>query len=449
MAVAALTAHPPLTPGRARSGATHTRKAGYAAIVILLTLLACGPSGSIKLPGGSGGEDTGVDTGADTGADVLPGDTTVDTDTAEEPDKDAIYEAWFDETVMHTVDITIDDRNIRALNNDGRTYVEADVVVDGTTLAQVGLRLKGSSTYQDLNCSDGYCKASFKIKTDEYLPDQKYGSLQRITLNNMTTDYTQSKEVVVYNLLRDASQLGSRCSYARVTINGEPWGLYANVEAMDDEWIERRFEDSSGNLWATASSGADFTDTGMSRWEINTGTGEKDQLRRLTEALKVYQGDFFGELGGIMNADQFIEYWSWCAAVGNYDGYPFTGNDVILYEDPLDDRRMVFMPWGTDESFDEYEVSGRIWWGAYTSLGYACLADPACVTELKTRIQANADTTEGMDMLARAQAAWDLSEADVTTDPIRPFTPDYVWYYRDYYAAVIDGWPDYSRAQAQ
>lgn len=418
----------------------------------LILLLACGPSGSIKLPGGSNGPSGPDDTGeVDTAPDVIPGDTSddTDTDTGEEPDKDEVYHAFFDETVIHTVDITLSDRAIRSLNNDGRTYVEGDVVIDGTTLLQVGIRLKGSSTYQDLNCDDGYCKASFKIKTDEYLPDQKYGSLQRITLNNMTSDYTQSKEIVVYNVLRDASQLGSLASYARVTLNGEPWGLYANVEAMDDEWVERRFEDPSGNLWATASSGADFTDTGMGRWEINSGTGEKDQLRRLTDALAAYKGDFHGELGPIMNTDQFLEYWSWCGAMGNYDGYPFTGNDVILYEDPLDDRRVVFMPWGTDESFDQYEVSGRIWWAAYTSLAYACMADPACVTELKTRIAANAETTKGMDMLGRAEAAWDLSEADAQTDPKRPFTPDYVWYYRDYYAAVIDGYPTYVESQVQ
>ncbi len=415
-----------------------------------LLLLACDSTGSIQLGGNETGADPHTAAAVDTDGDQLPGDTSTDTDTdtAEEPDSDVVYSAWFDETVMHTVDITVSDRGIRDLNNNGREYVEADVVLDGTPLPQVGLRLKGSSTYQDLNCSDGYCKASFKIKTDEYLPDQKFGSLQRITLNNMTTDYTQSKEVVVYNILRDASQLASRCSYARVTLNGEPWGLYANVEAVDDEWVERRFTDPSGNLWATASSGADFTDTGLYFWESNSGDGDKSQLQALTRALARYEGDFFGELSGLMNVDQYLDYWAWCAAMGNYDGYPFTGNDVILYEDPLDERRMVFAPWGTDESFDQYESSGRIWYNAYTTLGYACLADAACVAELKVRIQANADVTEGMDMLTRAQAAWDLSEADVTTDPTRPFPPSDVWAYRDYYAAVIDGWPAYTRQKA-
>ncbi|MSQ04217.1 MAG: hypothetical protein EXR71_20400, partial [Myxococcales bacterium] len=374
-------------------------------------------------------------------------DTDTDTDTDIDVDKDAIYEAFFDPAVIQTVDLTLSEAAIRALNRNGNEYVEGDLVVNGTELLGVGVRLKGSSTYMDLNCEDGYCKAAFKIKTDEFDPEQKYGSLQRITLNNMGTDYIQSREVIVYSLLHDQSQLASRASFARVTLNGEAMGLYANVEAMDDEWIERRFADATGNLWATAAGGAEFTETGMYFWELNNGTGEKDHLRAIMAALDAWGGDFFGELGPVVNVDQFLDYWAWCAAVGNYDGYPFHSNDVILYEDPSDARRVVFMPWGEDETFNEYETTGETWNTAYLRLGYACLLDAACVAELKVRIEVAVDAYDEADMLSRAQAAWDLTESDVQTDPKRPFTPDDVWYYRDYYAGVIDGYDDYVRAK--
>lgn len=420
--------------------------------MLTLLFLACN-SGSIQL-GSPETEDSGETGGGggdtDTAPDVLPGDTsdTGDTDTGPDVDPDEVYEAFFDAGVIQTVDITLSRDAIRDLNRDGGTYVEGDVVVNGTALPSVGVRLKGSSTYMDLDCSDGYCKAAFKIKTDEFLPDQKYGSLQRITLNNMASDYTQSKEVLVYQLLHEQAQLASRVSYARVTLNGEPMGLYANVETMDDEWLERRFADDSGNLWATSSGGAEFSDTGLSQWEINSGAGDKDHLRALEKALDRYDGDFFGELEPYIKTDQFLEYWAWCAAVGNYDGYPFHSNDVLIYEDPSDERRLAFMPWGEDESFNEYEYTGETWNVAYLRLGQACLSDPACVRELKTHIGTAVDAYDAAGMLARAQAVWDLSEADVQEDPKRPFTPDYVWYYRDYYAGVIDGYDDYVREKA-
>ena len=436
-------------PRREKAGrVTVPLSIGYPATVLTFLFFACGPQSPILL--GDSTPDTGDEPPIpEDSGNVLPGDTsdTGETDTGEEPDKDEVYEAFFDPAVIQTVDITLDDRAIRALNQDGREYVEGDVVINGVTLLQVGVRLKGSSTYQDLECNDGYCKASFKIKTDEYI-DQKYGSLQRITLNNMVTDYTQSKELIVYNLLHQQSQLASRCSYARVTLNGEPWGLYSNVESVDDEWLQRRFADTEGNLWGTGSSYGDFTDSGFrGGWVVKSGEGDFTQIAAVKAALDSFGGDFFGELGSVVNVDQFLDYWAWCSAVGNFDGYPFHLNDVILYEDPADDNRIQFAPWGTDESWDQLEVSGQAWYTVGGRLALACIYDAACLAELKVHIDTATTAYGDSDVLAQAQAVWDLSEADVQSDPRRPFTPDYVWAYRDYYGPVMDGYGDYVRNQ--
>ena len=415
--------------------------------MILTLLLACSTDSVIAFDHADSGGGSG--SGDSDSADSLPGDTADSGgDTGEEPDKDAIYEAFFDPRTIQTIDITLDQRAIRALNQDGEgAYQSGTVTVNGVEYAEVGIRLKGSSTYQDLDCSDGYCKASWKIKLDEFVPDQKYGTLQRITLNNMTTDYTQSKEVIVYDLLNEKSQLASRCSYARVTLNGEPWGLYSNVESIDDEWAQRRFTDDSGNLWGTASGGGDFTDTGLYRGGLvpKAGAGDLTQLAAIEAALNAYQGDFFGELDGLVNTAQFLDYWAWCAAVGNYDGYPFHLNDVIIYEDPADARRVTFAPWGTDETWDEYEYTGQTWNVVYGRLATACMADKACVKELKQRIDTATTAYGDTDVLGMAQAAWDLSEADVQTDPKRPFDLATVLSYRDYYAGVMDGYDEYVR----
>lgn len=433
----------------------------------MLLLPACN-TGTITLPSD---DDTGVpardtdapDTDTDTGEPVetdepddtdieviddTGGDTDTDEDTAPERDDDAIYEAFFDPAVIQTVDIELSDAAIRQLNLDGGEYVEGSATINGEVFASVGVRLKGSSTYQDLDCSDGYCKAGFKIKLNEYVEDQRLGDLERVTLNNMTSDYTQSKEIIVYQLLREKSQLASRANYARVTLNGREWGLYLNLETADDRWLRRRFEDPTGNFFGTASSYGDFygpyLDTG---WVSKSGDGDKAQIEAVTAVLDAFAGDFFGELGPVINTDQWLEYWSWCAATGNYDGYPFTINDVLIYADPADSNRFVFAPWGTDETWDEVQYSGRNWNVVSSRLGYACLADPLCVSALKTQVGLAVTEYESMDVLGIAQAAWDLSEADVQTDPKRPFTPDYVRYYRDYYEGVIPAYGDYVRAQ--
>ncbi|MDP2306481.1 MAG: CotH kinase family protein [Pseudomonadota bacterium] len=420
-------------------------------LLVLASLLVGCDSSVIRTVNDTGAEsgDSDSDTEVDSDTiEVIGGDddTAADTDTTD--DDDEIYAAFFDPTVIQTVDITLSDRNIRQLNFGTEGYVQGDVTINGVFFSEVGVRLKGSSTYQDLNCDDGYCKAAFKIKLNEFVVDQRYGDLERITLNNMTSDYTQSKEVIVYDLLNRHSQLASRCSYARVTLNGEPWGLYANLESADDRWLRRRFSDATGNLWGTADYYGDFytqyLDTG---WVSKSGDGDPAALQAVTAALDTYQGDFFGELGGLIDVDQWLEYWAWCAATGNYDGYPFTLNDVLIYADPANEGRIAFAPWGTDESWDEYEYSGRTWNVVGGRLGYACMYDAACVTELQTKIGEAVVAYEASDIMAIAQAAWDLSEADASTDPKRPYTPDYVWYYRDYYEGVMPGYGDYVRAK--
>ncbi len=409
-------------------------------------------------------------TDSDTDLDSVPTDDSVETDETDETDEtqetadtqetgdtgdesaanDTIYEAFFDPAVIQEIDLEIEDSVIIQLNQGVEEYLPANVTINGVSYPHVGVRLKGSSTYQDLDCSDGICKAGFKLKLNEFIVDQKLGDIERVTLNNMTTDYTQSKEVIAYNLLREHSQLASRCNFARVTLNGEEWGLYANLESADDHWLKRRFDDPSGEFFGTADYYGDFygpyLDTG---WVSKSGTGDMSQIEAVTAALDSFGGDFFGELGPVINVDQWLEYWSWCAAVGNYDGYPFTLNDVLIYADPADDARFTFMPWGMDESWDELEVSGRTWNAVGGRLGTACLADPACLDALKLKILDSADKYESSDVIDMAQAAWDLTEADVLTDPKRPVTPDTVWTYRDYYSAVMVGYPDYIRNQVQ
>lgn len=421
---------------------------------LLPLLLACGPTGVVlSEPPAENGGDTGTilpDEPDDTDeTETLPDNGTDTGDDPDEPDltDDEIYEAFFDPAAIQEIAITLSDRAMAQLNRNGDTYVEGGVVINGKAYASVGVRLKGSSTYQDLNCSDGYCKAGFKIKLDEFVDGEDYGGLQRITLNNMTTDYTQSKEVIVYDLLHRHGALASRANYARVTLNGTYWGLYTNLESADDEWLKRRFADTTGNFWGTGDSYGDFYYDYIhgGGWVLKEGPGDTTRLEEVMAALDAYRGDFEAELGPYVNVDQFLAYWGWCVAVGNYDGYPFNINDMLVYEDPSDGGRLVFAPWGTDESWSEYEYTGQTWNVVGGRLGAACLADQACVTALKTKIDEAVTAYAATDVLGMAEAAWALSADAAEEDRKRPYGYEYVEQYRAYYAELIPRYPTYVR----
>ena len=171
---------------------------GPLSVTLVLLLAACGRTSTILLgvPAGGNSPDDSAEAG-DSSPFFLPGDSAADdsgdtdTDPGDGAEDEAIFQAFFDVRVIQEIDIVVSDRAIQQLNS-GATdaYVEADITVNGAFFPRSGLRLKGSSTYQDLNCRDGYCKAAFKIKLDAFVLDQKLGYLERITLNNMTSDYT-------------------------------------------------------------------------------------------------------------------------------------------------------------------------------------------------------------------------------------------------------------------
>lgn len=357
----------------------------------------------------------------------LPGDSTPDTDpppdtgtpedTGFTEDELATYTAFFDTSVLHEVRITLSDDSIKSLNHDGRTYVPGDVVLDGTAYDNVGVRLKGSSTYQNLNG-----KAAFKIKLDEYDDSLSYGGLNRVTLNNMIGDSTQSKEVLNWHVLAQAGRRSPKASYAQVYVNDELYGLYTNLESMDHRWLRHTYpDDDDGDLWGTGSSGADFDKTNMHcgwcNWDLKSGDGNLDALVAVKEAIDASDGDFRGAMDSVVDVDDFLEYWAWNVVIGNDDGYPWHTNDIFLYGDPADGR-FDFTPWGIDESFDTYIQ----WSGVSGRLGLACTQDATCKADVQERICADLDTWDTFDAAAFADGLWTLSGDAVTADPRRPFS---------------------------
>jgi hypothetical protein len=381
----------------------------------------------------------------------IPGFPDSDTDEGEDdtgvdPEDEVKYQAFFDIDVIQDIHIELTDDAIRDLNRDGSTYVSGNVVVNGERYDNVGVRLKGSSTYQDLNG-----KAAFKIKLNKFVPGTRYGTLERITLNNMLSDVSQSKEVIVYHLLQDAGQKASRANYAQVYLNDELFGLYTNLEASDDHWLERRYADATGNLWATAPSDADWTRNGLSKdrdglyvyWDSQSGDGDQSRFEQLQDALSNRTGDWFADLDPHINTDQYLEFWAWSIVIGNQDGYPFHLNDVIVYENPENGGKLEFFPWGTDESYD----TTALWYYVEGVLSTYCIEDPVCVQALYAKMNEVLAVYESLAVNEYTLAAHALSEQAVLDDPRR------AWYYTvkdvsDYRALLLSTqttWPDYVR----
>src|SRR3972149_4395775 len=74
-------------------------------------------------------------------------------------------------------------------NPDDPAYEPATVTVDGRSFAEVGVRFKGNSSYNNPEY-----KKSLKLAFDEFLPEQRLDAMKTINLNNGFKDPTFARE---------------------------------------------------------------------------------------------------------------------------------------------------------------------------------------------------------------------------------------------------------------
>ena len=148
------------------------------------------------------------------------------------------------------IDITCDESGWQEMlsNAQSKPYISVDMNINGETFENVGIKPKGNSSLTQVVSSDSD-RYSFKIKFDKYNKEQTCYGLDKLTLNSNYSDNTLMKEYISYDMMRE---MGVECplvSYAKITVNGEYWGLYLALEAYDHSFLERNYGTTDGNLY--------------------------------------------------------------------------------------------------------------------------------------------------------------------------------------------------------
>lgn len=274
----------------------------------------------------------------------------------------------------------------------------------------VGFALKGSSTYQDL---DG--KPSIKVDLGEWVEDQALLGVRRLTLNAMVFDPTMLREHVAYRLYARMGVPAPRHGYARVTINGEPYGLYGVVETMDEQWLRRHFPgDSEGFLYDSTYTRADLTGVGLAGFVLEEGDpvtayGDLDELVAALDREGVG-----GVLESRFDAERTLAAWAVDLVTANWDGYARNTNNYLLYHATVADR-WHFVPWGQDTAF---RGGGSLYLGVRGRMVAECLGHGACRGALEAAVGKVLDVWEA-ELVPYAEATWATIAAACEEDPRR------------------------------
>lgn len=149
---------------------------------------------------------------------------------------------------VHTLDIAIDDWEGFLSTAQSEEYTVCDVTVDGEIFRDVGIRGKGNTSLSQVSSMDSQ-RYSFKVEFDQYDSSRSYHGLDKLCLNNLIQDNTLMKDYLTYQMMLAFDAAAPLCSFVWVTVNGEDWGLYLAVEAVEDSFLRRNYGSGHGQLY--------------------------------------------------------------------------------------------------------------------------------------------------------------------------------------------------------
>jgi spore coat protein CotH len=317
-----------------------------------------------------------------------------------------------------------------------RIYVPASFRWREVSFDRVAVRFKGNSS----SAPGQRHKRGFLIKFDEYQEDQRFLGLRRVALDNGVQFGSVFSEPIITGILREQGVKAHRCNYARLSLNEEYYGIYVNVERIDEVFIEHHLPDPNGLLFKVDEGGpganlqflGDDPSLYKRAFEPENKAAKKER-RRLVEFIRMIgqspDQDFAAELASKMELDDFLSTTAVLLFSGAFD--QLTGwnpHNYYLYYDAKHDR-WRHLPWDLDVGFCE-NAFGQIqvladWNAAWPAAGQfpnplldRIVADPGLLHRYRKAAQSILDKSfEPKRLCALLDARYALIKDDLARDP--------------------------------
>ncbi len=269
----------------------------------------------------------------------------------------------FNDSIIPRVDILIDPGDLALILADPASNTEYPATfifttpLNSDTLLNVGFRVRG-------NTSRWSNKKSYKVSFNTYDPEKNFYGLEKMNINGEHNDPSILRAKTCWDLLRYMGVPASRANHVVFYINHAYYGVYLNVEHIDEEFIRSRIGDKHGNLYKC------LYPADLAYIDANPEKYKFEQNGRRTYALKTNnEYDDYKDLAELINiinnspSDQFVcrisesfnvpDYLKSAAAdvlTGNWDNYSFLKNNFYLYHNPVSGL-FEFIPYDLDNTF--------------------------------------------------------------------------------------------------
>jgi hypothetical protein len=194
------------------------------------------------------------------------------------------------------------------------------------------IRLRGNPTYWKPEN-----KMQFQIGFTQYDKDGRFLGLERLAFDAAFANRHMLRDRLALSIMRDMGIIAACANNARIDVNGEYYGIFTNLEKFDETFLERVFEDPTGDLWDRHS------------WELKTNkkTSNDGRLELLKDAETIE------ELEEYLDLEQALPVFAAEAIIPDSDGMWAGGLNFFIYDDPLRDK-FVLLPWDLDNTFERF-----------------------------------------------------------------------------------------------
>ncbi len=271
----------------------------------------------------------------------------------------------FKDDVIPRVDILLPPDSLNILlapgNEESNYHWHATFIFDNgemkDTVENVGFRLRGNTSRQAE-------KKSFKVSFNTYEPGRKWAGLEKLNLNGEHNDPAVARSKICWDLLRRMEVPAPRANHVEFYVNGNFFGLYINVEHIDEEFVQLRFGNNDGNLFKCLwpadlvykGSNPDLYKEefgGRRAYELTINEDEDDysDLANFIDILNnTPLAELPCELEQVFNVDGFLRAAAFDILSGNWDGPIFNKNNFYLYHNEANGK-FEYIPYDLDNTF--------------------------------------------------------------------------------------------------
>ncbi len=154
---------------------------------------------------------------------------------------------FYNPTKIRTVELRFDQPDYWAQltnNYTNKIDIPATLIYDGVSYPNVGVRFKGQTSYSRVSTQ----KKSFNITMDFMDPTQNLKGYETLNFNNSFEDNSYIREVFYENITRSFCP-SLKANFIHLYINGQDWGLYPNLQALDGDYTKEWFLSNDGTRW--------------------------------------------------------------------------------------------------------------------------------------------------------------------------------------------------------